>query len=127
MLQEASAHLQKILDPKYAPVDLNAVVQACRHLTEEEKSQLHALLFKYEHLFDGTLGTWNNEPYNIKLKERAQPYHSRPFPTPKIHERTLKVELDRHQFGSVKVNQCQQMGSTNFHHLKEGCNSEVHF
>ena len=37
----------------------------------------------------------NNEPYNIELKEGAKPYHSRPFPIPKIHERTLKVELDR--------------------------------
>ena len=94
-LQEASTHLQKILDVTYAPADLNAVVQVCRHLTEDEKSQLHALLHKYEHLFDGTLGTWNNKPYNIELKEGAKPYHSRPFPVPKIHERTQKVELDR--------------------------------
>ena len=36
-LQEASTHLQKILDAKYATADLNAVVQACRHLTEDEK------------------------------------------------------------------------------------------
>ena len=95
VLQEASTHLQKILDAKYAPVDLNKVVQMCRHLTEDEKHQLHALLCKYKHLFDGTLGTWQNEPYNIELKEGAKPYHSRPFPVPKIHEHTLKVELDR--------------------------------
>ena len=89
-LQEAPTHLQKILNVKYTPADLNAVVQACRHLTEDEKSQLHALHHKYEHLLDGTLGTWNNEPYNIELKEGAKPYHSRPFPVPKIHEHTLK-------------------------------------
>ena len=59
------------------------------------KRQLHALLSKYEHLFDGTLGTWQKEPYNIELKEGVKPYHSRPFPVPKIHEHTLKVELDR--------------------------------
>ena len=53
-LQEASAHLQKILNAKYALVDLNAIVQACRHLSEDEKIQLHALLKKYEHLFNGT-------------------------------------------------------------------------
>ena len=57
VLQEASAHLQKILNAKYAPADLNVVIQACRHLMEDEKSQLHALLCKYKHLFDGTLGT----------------------------------------------------------------------
>ena len=60
-LQEASAHLQKILDVKHALADLDTVIQACRHLTEDEICQLHALLHKYEHLFDGTLGTWNNE------------------------------------------------------------------
>ena len=94
-LQEASTHLQKILNMKYALADLITVVQACRHLTEDIKSQLHALLCKFEHLFDGTLGTWKNKPYNIELKEGAKPYHSRPFPVPKIRERTLKVELDR--------------------------------
>ena len=85
----------QILNAKYTSADLKAVIQACRCLTEDKKSQLHALLCKYEHLFDGTSGTWNNEPYNIKLKEGAKPYHSRPFPTLKIHEYTLKVELDR--------------------------------
>ena len=47
--QEASAHLQKILDAKYTLADLNAVVQACRYLSDDEKNQLHALLKKYEH------------------------------------------------------------------------------
>ena len=75
-LQEASARLQKILDAKYAPADLDQVVRTCGHLTEDEKRKMHALLSKYEHLFDGTLGTWQKEPYNIELKEGAKPYHS---------------------------------------------------
>ena len=57
-LQEASARLQKILDAKYAPADLDEVVRTCGHLTDDEKRQLHALLSKYDHLFDGTLETW---------------------------------------------------------------------
>ena len=57
-IQEASACLQKILDAKYAPADLDEVVRMCGHLTDDEKCQLHALLSKYDHLFDGTLGTW---------------------------------------------------------------------
>ena len=52
------------------------------------------LLHEYEHLFDGTLGAWNNKPYNIELKEGATPYRSRPFPVPKVHEHTVKVKLD---------------------------------
>ena len=94
-LQEASTHLQKIPDAKYAPADLNEVIRTCGHLTEDKKCQLHALLCKYEHLFGGTMGTWQNEPYNVELKDGAKPYHSRPFPVPKVHEHTLKLELDR--------------------------------
>jgi hypothetical protein len=40
-------------------------------------------------------GTWNDKPYDIKLKPNAKPYHSRPFSVPKIHEATLKIELER--------------------------------
>ena len=27
-------------------------------------------------IYDGTLGVWNDEPYNIELKEGAKPYHT---------------------------------------------------
>ena len=57
-LQKASAHLQKILDAKYTPADLDQVIRMCGHLTKDEKHQLHALLSKYKCLFDGTLGIW---------------------------------------------------------------------
>ena len=84
-----------ILDAKYEAADLDEVIRACEYLDSNEQQQLLALLRKYEHLFDGTLGTWNNEPYNIELKDGAKPYHSRPFPIPKVHEHTLQLELDR--------------------------------
>ena len=32
------------VDLEYEPVDLNMVVQACRHLTKDEKCQLHAIV-----------------------------------------------------------------------------------
>ena len=127
-LQEASAHLQKILDAKYALADLNAVIQACRHLSDDEKNQLHALLKKNEHLFDGTLGTWNNKPYNIELKKGAKPYHSWPFPVPKVHERTLKVKLDRLvKLGVLKQINNSEWAAPTFIIFEKGCNSEVHF
>ena len=63
------------------------------HLTDDAKTKLYVLLTKYEHLFDDTLTVWNNEPYNIELKERVKSYHSRSFPVPKIREQTLKLEL----------------------------------
>jgi len=94
-LQEASARLKKILDAKYKPADLDELVRQCEHLDRDQQQQLLTLLYKYEALFDGTLGTWRNEPYDIELREGVKPYHSRPFPIPKVHERTLKIELER--------------------------------
>ena len=54
-----------------------------------------ALLENYSDLFDGTLGHWTNDPYKVELKEGVTPYHARAYPIPKIHENTLKVEVDR--------------------------------
>jgi hypothetical protein len=51
-------------------------------------------LHKYQHLFDGLLGTWNDKPYDIELKPDAKTYHSRPVPVPIIHEATHKIELE---------------------------------
>jgi hypothetical protein len=93
-LNDASSHLKKILDAKYEPADLDKIARNCDYLTDDKQTQLLSLLHKYQHLFDGSLGTWNDKPYNIELKPDAKPYHSRPFPVPKIHEATLKIELE---------------------------------
>jgi hypothetical protein len=76
--------------------------------------QLLSLLHKYQHLFDGLLGTWNDKPYDIELKPNAKPYHSRPFPVPKIHEATLKIELECLTKAGVlkKVNQSKWAAPT---------------
>jgi hypothetical protein len=93
-LIDASSRLKKILDAKYEPADLDKIARNCDYLTDDEQTQLLSLLCKYQHLFDGSLGTWNAKPYNIELKPDAKPYHSRPFLVPKIHEATLKIELE---------------------------------
>lgn len=51
------------------------------------------LLREYEDLFDGTLGTWQQEHIDIELKPGVTPYHAKPFPIPKAYEDTLKVKL----------------------------------
>ena len=87
--------IKHILEAKYKPADLQAVVEAAAHLTKPQKSGLYKLLVKYNHLFDGTLGKWTTEPYKIELKEGATPYYSKPWPVPKIHENVLKEEINR--------------------------------
>ncbi|CAJ1955442.1 unnamed protein product [Cylindrotheca closterium] len=49
----------KLLDAKYEKADINADVEQMNHLSAQEKTALKSLLYKYEELFDGTLGTWN--------------------------------------------------------------------
>ena len=87
--------LTKILDAKYEPADLYKVARETKHLDDKEKALLQTLLEKYKELFDGTVGTWKGAPYKINLKEGVTPYHAKPFPVPKAHEMTLKMEIDR--------------------------------
>ena len=46
-------------------------------------------------MFHETLGKYTNSDYTIELQENAKPYHAKPFSIPKIHELTLKKEVDR--------------------------------
>jgi hypothetical protein len=84
----------KILDAKYKKADIHTFVEALTLSTDERKN-LKSLLFKYDELFDGTLGTWDTTPVEFELKEGAQPYHARAFPIPQIHEGTIRKEVER--------------------------------
>jgi hypothetical protein len=95
VLMEATNRAMRILDAKYEKADINQAVNDMDHLSSVQKQQLKALLFKYEHLFDGTLGHWDTEPVDFELKEGAKPYHAKAYPIPHIHEQTLRKEIDR--------------------------------
>jgi transposase InsO family protein len=94
-VEQELKRMTDILDAKYTKANLEEVVKNATHLTNQEREELYKLLKKNEDLFDGTLGTFTGDPYDIQLKENVEPHHSRPFPVPKIHELTLKSELDR--------------------------------
>jgi hypothetical protein len=94
-LQAATNRLKKILDAKYEKADLHEICRACTHLSTAEQDKLLTVLRKHEILFDGTLGRWEGRPCDIELKPGATPYHARPFPIPRVHEQTLKMELER--------------------------------
>jgi len=94
-IQDATERIKKILDAKYEPADLDEVVNSCSYLSEEEKKRLRDLLEKYKTLFDGSLGHWQGEEYEIELKPGVTPYHARAYPIPKIHEKTLRMEVER--------------------------------
>ena len=75
---------EKILDAKYEAADLNEVVASYEQLSYSEKQRLLELLNKYETLFDGTLGHWTEEEYDIELRQDIEPYHAQLYPIPKM-------------------------------------------
>jgi Retroviral aspartyl protease len=81
-VEEHTNRIKKILDAKYSATDLKKVCSSQSHLKVEKQQKLLALLSKFEDLFDGTLGKWNEEPVKLELKADATPYHARPFPIP---------------------------------------------
>ena len=76
----------------------------CTHLTQTERDKLLKLLQKFEHLFDGTLGTWKTEPIDLELKDpNVKPHHAKPYPVPFSQEKKLRAELERMcQYGIVR-------------------------
>ena len=88
--------IQRIVEAKYSKADLPQVAKSCKTISEEEQEHLLASLKKFEHLFDGTLGTWNTEPVDLELKDpNCKPCHAKPYPVPHAHEQLLKEEMDR--------------------------------
>jgi len=114
-IDDATARIQQILDAKYEPADLDQVVAECVHLTDEEQTKLKNVLVQYRTLFDGSLGHWKDKLYDIKLKEGAQPYHARAYPIPRVHETTLRMEVDRLcQLGVLKRVNRSEWGAPTF-------------
>ena len=48
--------------------------EQCQHLNSKESYRLLTLLSKFEDMFDGTLGWWNNTPVDLELKDDANQY-----------------------------------------------------
>ena len=94
-VEDAAGRMRGILDAKYEAADLDEVVEQADHLDDDQRVKLKQLLTKHQKLFDGSLGVWKDATYNIDLKPGAEPYHARAFPIPKIHEKTLKMEVER--------------------------------
>jgi hypothetical protein len=63
-----------ILDAKYKEENLDATVNSLKHLSGTQQQQLKALLCRFEHLFDETLGDWKTDPISFQLKEGAKRY-----------------------------------------------------
>jgi hypothetical protein len=91
----AASTPMSILDAKYEKANIDATINSLKQLSGMQQKQLKALLFKFERLYDGTLGDWKTDPVSFRLKEGANPFQLAPFSVPMIHEDTLKREIQR--------------------------------
>ena len=76
---EVTSRATEILDANYSKTNIDNVVKEYGHLSLEEKNKLKCLLYKYEDLLDGILGTWNTEPVKLDLKPDATPFYTHPY------------------------------------------------
>ena len=88
--------IQRIVDVKYSPANLEEEVKKADLLNKQEQQELLKLLKKFEPLFDGTLGDWKTKPVDLKLKDPgSKPVYQKPYPVPKSKEQKLKQECNR--------------------------------
>jgi hypothetical protein len=84
-----------ILDAKYERANLREIAQSAEHLCQRRGDRLYTTLKRHEELFDGSLGKWNMQDYEIELPPDAKPYHAKAFPIPQTYTATLKMEVER--------------------------------
>ena len=66
-----------------------------KYIFSYEQFLIFRLLQKHENMVDLTLGNYTGTEYKIELHKWAQLYNAKPFPFPKVHEETLKTEVNR--------------------------------
>ena len=92
---DSGDRIKKILDAKYEPANIEEVVHKTA-LPPNKQTTLKTLLQRYESLFDGTLGTFNMNPYNIELVDNPKTFHlKRAYTVPQAYIQTLKMEVNR--------------------------------
>jgi hypothetical protein len=83
----------KIIDANYKHVTarLDDVIKACENLHGEEQHQLKILFQKHEHLLDGTLGGFINEPISLQVMDpNCKPVHAGGYTVPRSVEQQLQ-------------------------------------
>jgi hypothetical protein len=61
-----------ILDAKYEKANINATIISLKQISGIQQQQMKALLYKFEHLNDGTLGNWKTVP--VSLQKAQNPF-----------------------------------------------------
>ena len=76
----------------YAKVDQDEHIKMLHHLSTDKQVKLACVLSAYLDMYKGTIRTLNIPPVHFKLKPGTKPFHTQPFPIPKVHENLTKEE-----------------------------------
>ena len=94
-IKEAIQRIKNILDVKYIKTDLTEIIKQYKYLNQIKQNKLLNLLKRFEHFFNGTLGTQRDKSHNIELKSNTQPYYTRWYPVPHCYNKILRIEINR--------------------------------
>ena len=91
--------LASILGGLYGSVKWSGMLSSVNQVEKKDNDfknpQTDDFLEKYKEIFNGKLGKWKDTYYDIELQPGVSPYHARAFPIPRVHERALRVEVER--------------------------------
>ena len=74
-------------------------------------------------MFYGILGTWNNAPLDLELKDDVNPVCSQPYPVPRVYGGMFRKEADRIvKLGVIEEENDSEWGSLSFDHPKAKMN-----
>ena len=94
-IEKATERLSTIKDADYQKADFKKIVNSLKHLVKDGRKKVFHLLKRFEPMFDGKLGKWNDKPYKIELKKDAKPFHAKAYPVAFKHEEMLRKEVER--------------------------------
>ena len=93
-IDECERRQVEILDADYTPPPLEDSIPS--HLSHEQQRELLELLKSFSsNLFNGKVGLWAGEPYELPLKPDAKPYYSEPFPIARSQDAVTRREIAR--------------------------------
>ena len=93
-VSDETDRIDKILDAKYKPANLNELMDNLPQLKYNQKEQLHMLINKQHGRFDGMLSTWKGSLYKIELQDDTKPHYARLYGIPHAYNQIFKQKLN---------------------------------
>ena len=81
------------MDAKYAPANLQKIVDNLPQLDKEQQEKILKLLQTMNIYLMAPLAS-GMDPYKVELRDGVIPYHARPYAIPQAYEQTFKDKVE---------------------------------